>query len=114
MTDHSSAPAGQRDNHGAETVGAETPRFSELRAGTNQFTTEARLPYDVKVGGTTFRKGVALETFIEAARHWHRHAFPEGYALTDEQKAANLARLQACAAPRTEGYDPAFEEGRLP
>lgn len=52
-----------------------------------------RLPYDVKVGGGTFRKGVALSTFIEAARRWHREAFPDFYTLTDEDKARNLARL---------------------
>jgi hypothetical protein len=52
------------------------------------------LPCDVKVGHTTFRKGVKLGTFVTAAQHWHREAFPEGYELTDEQKAANLARLQ--------------------
>lgn len=52
------------------------------------------LPADVKVGHTTFRKGVSLRIFVEAARRWHREAFPEGYILTDEQKAANLARLQ--------------------
>jgi hypothetical protein len=58
------------------------------------------LPCDVKVGHTTFRKGVALGTFVEAARRWHREAFPEGYALTDEQKAQNLARLQGVTPER--------------
>jgi hypothetical protein len=58
-----------------------------------------RLPYDVKVGAATFRKGVALDTFIEAARRWHREAFPDYYTLTDEQKAANLAILQGAATP---------------
>jgi hypothetical protein len=52
------------------------------------------LPADVKVGHTTFSKGVKLGIFVDAARRWHREAFPEGYTLTDEEKAANLARLQ--------------------
>lgn len=52
------------------------------------------LPCDITVGGATFRKGVRLGTFVEAARRWHREAHPDFYTLTDEQKAANLARLQ--------------------
>lgn len=60
---------------------------------------EARLPHDVKVGHTTFRKGVTLSTFVDAARRWHRAAYPEGYDLSDEQKAENLRRLQSAAAP---------------
>lgn len=52
------------------------------------------LPCDITVGGGTFRKGVKLITFVEAARRWHREAFPDFYTLTDEQKAANLAALQ--------------------
>ncbi len=59
----------------------------------------ATLPYDVKVGGATFREGVALDTFIEAARRWHREAFPDVYNLTPEQKAHNLAVLQGRATP---------------
>lgn len=58
---------------------------------------EQRLAEDVVVGGNTFRKGVSLSTFILAAQNWHREAYPEGYALTDEQKRSNLAALQACA-----------------
>jgi hypothetical protein len=54
------------------------------------------LPCDVRVGHTTFRKGVKLNTFIEAARRWHREAFPDGYLLTPEQKTENLAALQSC------------------
>lgn len=59
------------------------------------------LPCDVTVGGGTFRKGVRLGTFVEAARRWHREANPDFYTLTDEQKAANLAHLRpmADAAP---------------
>lgn len=57
------------------------------------------LPCDVKIGATTFRKGVKLGTFVLAAQHWHREAFPDFYTLTDEQKAANLARLQGKAGP---------------
>lgn len=34
------------------------------------------LPCDVTVGHTTFHKGVALSTFITAARRWHRVGFP--------------------------------------
>ncbi len=51
------------------------------------------LPYDVVVGGNTFRKGVRLSTFIHAAQYWHRTAFTELYELTDEQRTANLAAL---------------------
>lgn len=58
---------------------------------------EIPLPCDVKVGGATFRKGVSLATFVMAARRWHREAFPEGYNLTPEQKAENLAILQGKA-----------------
>jgi hypothetical protein len=63
------------------------------------------LPCDVKVGAVTFRKGVRLGTFVDAARRWHREAFPEGYTLTAEQKAANLARLQACATQEPSPLD---------
>jgi hypothetical protein len=56
------------------------------------------LPCDVKVGGGTFRKGVKLGTFVEAARRWHNLAYPELATLTDEQKAENLAKLQGRAA----------------
>jgi hypothetical protein len=56
------------------------------------------LPCDIRVGGATFRKGVSLGTFAEAARRWHREAFPAGYELTDEHKAANRARLQGRVA----------------
>lgn len=62
----------------------------------------AVLPHDVVVGGNTFRKGVSLSSFIAAAQHWHREAFPEGYELTAEQKAANLALLQGAA---TKAFD---------
>jgi hypothetical protein len=72
-----------------------------------------RLPYDVKVGAATFRKGVALDTFIEAARRWHREAFPDYYTLTDEQKAANLAILQGAATPVPQQAAP-LSEGELP
>lgn len=63
-------------------------------------TVEPRLPHDVKVGHTTFRKGVTLSTFVGAAQRWHRAAYPYGYTLTDEQKAENLRLLQACATPK--------------
>ena len=53
------------------------------------------LPCDVKAGHTTFRKGIPLSTFVTAAQHWHREAFPAGYLLTPEQKAENLAALQS-------------------
>lgn len=59
---------------------------------------EVGLPCNVKVGATTFRKGVKLRTLVEAARRWHREAFPDFYALTKEDKAENLARLQGLAA----------------
>lgn len=60
---------------------------------------EPVLPEDVVVGGNTFRKGVRLSTFITAAKAWHRVAYPETYDLTDEQRAANLARLLKCQPP---------------
>jgi hypothetical protein len=60
---------------------------------------EPVLPYDVVVGGNTFRQGVKLSTFILAAKGWHRSAYADGYALTDEQKAANLRQLQLLATP---------------
>ena len=56
---------------------------------------EPSLPHDVTVGGTTFRKGVRLSTFILAAQRWHREAFPDAYLLTAEQKDENLAALQS-------------------
>ena len=55
---------------------------------------EPVLPYDVTVGGGTFRKGVKLATFVLAAQRWHRAANPELYTLTAEQKAENLRQLQ--------------------
>lgn len=66
---------------------------------------DAPLPCDVQVGHATFRKGVRLGTFVAAARRWHREAYPEGYTLTDEQKAANLAALQGAC-----GVDPSVKE----
>lgn len=67
-----------------------------------QVPTEA-LPYDVTIGGNTFRKGVSLSTFVKAAQSWHRAAYPDGYTLTEEQKAANLARLQSVGVAQPVG-----------
>lgn len=58
---------------------------------------EPTLPYDITVGGGTFRKGVKLSTFVMAAQAWHRQADPKFYTLTDEDKAKNLRRLQGAA-----------------
>lgn len=72
---------------------------------------EIPLPCDVKVGGATFRKGVSLATFVMAARRWHREAFPEGYTLTPEQKAENLAILQGKApAPAVDDLQRELDE----
>jgi hypothetical protein len=71
----------------------------------------APLPYDVTVGGMTFRKGVDLNTFVMAAQRWHREAFPDIYALTDEQKAENLARLQGIVATAADQSDVFFDGG---
>lgn len=50
------------------------------------------LPCDVSVDGVTFRKGVPLRTFVEAATRWRREAF--GPPPTADEAAANLALLQ--------------------
>lgn len=36
---------------------------------------DAKLPFDVEIGHTRFRKGVKLITFIAAARRWYDTAF---------------------------------------
>lgn len=60
--------------------------------------TEHKLPYDVTVGAVTFRSGVSLETFVNAAKRWHRAAYPQSYELTQEQKDANFSKLTGGAA----------------
>ena len=64
-----------------------TTAFNELEAGSG------KLPYDVIVGGNTFRKGVSFAAFVLAAQNWHREAYPQSYNLTQEQKDENFARL---------------------
>ena len=67
------------------------------------------LPYDVVVGGNTFRKGVSLDTFVMAAKRWHKDAYPMTYELSQEQKDANLnALLLSVAQPSKlgQGVDP--------
>ena len=81
----------------------ETPLWTKLYASPTHERAapapEPVLPYDVTVGGGTFRKGVKLSTFVLAAQDWHRAANPKFYTLTGEEKAENLRRLQDCATP---------------
>lgn len=75
------------------------PAYSAtLAPQAQQEPTEHKLPYDVTVGGGTFRAGVSLETFVNAAKRWHRAAYPQSYELTQEQKDENFSKLTGGAA----------------
>ena len=88
------------------------PAGIALEVGDKLFTHPAskpELPYDVVVGGNTFRKGVSLDTFVMAAKRWHKDAYPMTYELSQEQKDANLnALLLSVAQPSKlgQGVDP--------
>ena len=57
-------------------------RVAELEASS------LKLPHDVVInGGMTFRKGVALKTFIRAAERWHKQAMHQYKSIdADELK----------------------------
>lgn len=97
---HFDAGLGRVDDEGQAGLDEYDAALAKIDATLSQGAEPAKLPHDVTVGHTTFRKGVSLETFVEAARRWHRIAYPLGYELTDEQKAENLRKLQAVAAPK--------------
>lgn len=54
----------------------------------------ARLPFDVQIGATRFRKGVHLSTFISAARRWFE-LYAASQLPLDQGAAAGLKALMA-------------------
>lgn len=64
-----------------------------LRGRVSELESErGKLPYDVVIsGGMTFRKGVAIKTFVKAAQRWHRQAM-------DRYKTIDVKRLRQQAS----------------
>lgn len=72
---------------------------------------EAVLPYDVKAGSTIFRKGMKLQTLIDAANRWHAEASKsflagvdveeakEALSFAGEASTATVAAPEAATAP---------------